>query len=48
MTPGKCRIVYLEEVSVAGLNINDVQVLKQKVYEIMESKLIRYDAAWIS
>ena len=42
MTPGKCRIVYLEEIPVGGLNIEDVQVLKQKVYEIMEKKLIQY------
>jgi len=48
MTPGKCRIVYLEEIPVTGLNIEDVQVLKQKVYNTMESKLIHYDAAWIS
>lgn len=48
MTPGKCRIVYLEEVPVGGLNIEDVQVLKQRVYEIMEKKLIQYDAAWIT
>lgn len=48
MTPGKCRIVYLEEVPVTGLNIEDVQALKQKVYKIMESKLIHFGAAWIS
>jgi 1-acyl-sn-glycerol-3-phosphate acyltransferase len=48
MTPGKCRIIYLEEIPVTGLNIEDVQVLKQKVYNTMESKLIHYDAAWIS
>ena len=47
MTPGKCRIVYLEEVPVAGLSIDDVQALKQKVYSIMENKLIEYKAAWI-
>ena len=48
MTPGKCRIVYLEEIPVADLNIENVQTLKQKVYKIMESKLIQYDAAWVS
>jgi 1-acyl-sn-glycerol-3-phosphate acyltransferase len=47
MTPGKCRIVYLEEIPVAGLSIADVQTLKQKVYTIMENKLIEYKAAWI-
>jgi len=48
MTPGKCRIVYLKEIPVDGLKIEDVQGLKQKVYELMEKKLIEYDAAWIA
>ena len=47
MTPGKCRIVYLEEIPVAGLSIEDVQALKQKVYARMENKLIDYKVAWI-
>jgi len=47
MTPGKCRIVYLKEIPVDGLKIEDVQALKQKTYELMEKKLIEYDAAWI-
>lgn len=42
MTPGKNRVVYLEEVPVNGLTINDIQALKQKVYEIMDSGLRRY------
>jgi len=37
--PGKCRIVYLDEVSVAGLGLSDADVLKQKVFQIMERKL---------
>ncbi len=47
MTPGKCRIVYLDEIPVAGLSAADVQSLKQKVYTTMEKKLIEYKAAWI-
>lgn len=47
MTPGKCRIVYLEEVPVVGLSIDDVQALKQKVYTTIENKLIDNKAAWI-
>ena len=47
MTPGKCRIVYLDEIPVAGLKAGDVQSLKQKVYATMEKKLIEYKAAWI-
>lgn len=48
LTPGKCRIVYLPEISVEGLANNDVAGLKQKVYGVMESKLKEYKAAWIS
>ncbi len=48
MTPGKSRIVYLEEIPVDGLSIGDVQLLKQKVYAVMEKKLMEYKAAWIS
>lgn len=47
LTPGKSRAVYLEEISVAGLTINDVNSLKEKVYGIMEQKLIYYKASWI-
>lgn len=47
LTPGKTRAVYLDEVSVEGLTINDVQGLKTKVYKIMEEKLIEYKAPWI-
>ena len=48
MTPGKCRIIYLEEIPADGLNIGDVQSLKQKVYAAMEKKLMEYKAAWIT
>jgi 1-acyl-sn-glycerol-3-phosphate acyltransferase len=47
LTPGKCRIVYLDEIPVKDLTIKDAQSLKQKVYEIMENKLIEYKATWI-
>ena len=47
LTPGKCRILYLEEIPVEGLKIDDVVWLKQKVYGIMEKKLIEYNVSWI-
>jgi 1-acyl-sn-glycerol-3-phosphate acyltransferase len=47
LTPGKCRIVYIEEIAVDGLTINDVQLLKEKVYKKMEEGLIKYKANWI-
>ena len=46
-TPGKSRIVYLEEIPVDGLTVKEVRYLKEKVYKIMEEKLIAYKASWI-
>lgn len=42
MTPGMSRAVFLDEVSVAGMTMEDVPALKQKVYQIMEAGLRRY------
>ena len=39
--PGKSRVVFLDEVSVESYTIDDVAVLRQKVYDIMEAALIR-------
>ena len=47
LTPGKSRSVFLEEVPVDGLTLDDVQLLKQRVYDLMEKKLIEYKATWI-
>jgi len=47
-TPGKARIVYLDEIPVEGLTLKDVKQLKEKVYAIMEEKLIAYKASWIN
>jgi 1-acyl-sn-glycerol-3-phosphate acyltransferase len=47
LNPGRCRIVYLNEISVEGLTINDTSKLKEKVFVIMENKLKEYQAAWI-
>ena len=46
MTPGRSRIVYLDEIPVIGYTSADVEKLKQQVYAVMETKLIEYDAAW--
>jgi len=45
--PGKCRIVFLKEISVAGLTISDTESLKEKTFKIMESKLVEYKVSWI-
>jgi 1-acyl-sn-glycerol-3-phosphate acyltransferase len=47
LLPGKSRAVYLEEVGVEGLTIDDLQLLKQRVYDLMERKLVAYQASWI-
>jgi 1-acyl-sn-glycerol-3-phosphate acyltransferase len=47
VTPGRSRSVFLDEIPVDGLTISDLPALKQKVYNIMEKKLIEYKASWI-
>jgi 1-acyl-sn-glycerol-3-phosphate acyltransferase len=47
LTPGKTRCIYLEEIAVDSYAIEDVELLKQKVYSIMQQKLIAYNASWI-
>jgi 1-acyl-sn-glycerol-3-phosphate acyltransferase len=42
LTPGQSRVVFLDEVPVAGLTMEDVPALKQKVYAIMEAGLRKY------
>jgi len=34
-------------VSVEGMTMKDVKPLKEKVYQLMEGKLIQYKASWI-
>lgn len=42
LTPGKNRVVYLQEVSVAGLTMAQLPQLKKQVYDIMTEGLIKY------
>jgi 1-acyl-sn-glycerol-3-phosphate acyltransferase len=46
MTPGRSRIIYLDEIPVDHYSLNEVARLKDEVYKKMEEKLIKYDAAW--
>lgn len=46
MSPGRCRILYLDEIPVEGYGPKDVAALRKKVYEIMEKKLTEYHAGW--
>jgi 1-acyl-sn-glycerol-3-phosphate acyltransferase len=47
LSPGISRSVFLEEISTKGLTVNDVTILREKVYQLMERKLIEYKASWI-
>ena len=42
LTPGRNRVVFLQEVSVEGLTFSDIPDLKNKVYELMDAGLRRY------
>jgi 1-acyl-sn-glycerol-3-phosphate acyltransferase len=42
LNPGRCRIVYLEEIPVSGLTIRDTERLKEKTHGIMEKKLLEH------
>lgn len=46
MTPGRSRIVYLDEIQVTGYTLSDVTLLKDEVYALLERKLVEYGAAW--
>jgi 1-acyl-sn-glycerol-3-phosphate acyltransferase len=47
LNPGKSRSVFLPEIDVSAYTVADVGLLKQRVYEMMEESLVRYQAAWI-
>jgi 1-acyl-sn-glycerol-3-phosphate acyltransferase len=47
LTPGRSRAVFLEEISTENFSLDDLPVLKNKVYAQMEKTLVEYNAAWI-
>ena len=47
LNPGPCRAIFLEEVPVQGLTLQDLPLLKERVLMLMESKLRVYKAGWI-
>ncbi|MGN6163551.1 MAG: lysophospholipid acyltransferase family protein [Flavisolibacter sp.] len=47
LNPGKSRAVFLPEVSVEGLTLNDVALLRNRVFSLMENALVQYKASWI-
>jgi 1-acyl-sn-glycerol-3-phosphate acyltransferase len=42
LTPGKNRVIYLEEITTEGLTLQDLETLKHKTYIAMENGLLRY------
>jgi 1-acyl-sn-glycerol-3-phosphate acyltransferase len=47
VTPGRSRVIFLEQIDVIGYTLDDLPLLKQKVMDKMEAKLIEYKASWI-
>jgi 1-acyl-sn-glycerol-3-phosphate acyltransferase len=47
LTPGRCRILYMNEIPVQGLSLADLGSLKKKAHDLMRNKLIEYRASWI-
>lgn len=47
LSPGKSKAVFLAEVPVEGLTVNDVASLKAIVFNQMEAGLIKYGVNWI-
>lgn len=48
LSPGRSRSIFLEPIIVDDYTIQDMAKLKQKVYEVMERKLVEYGASWIT
>jgi 1-acyl-sn-glycerol-3-phosphate acyltransferase len=46
LTPGKNRAVFMDEISTENLSLKDLPDLKDKVYRLMETFLIEYNATW--
>ncbi|RYF87074.1 MAG: 1-acyl-sn-glycerol-3-phosphate acyltransferase, partial [Chitinophagaceae bacterium] len=47
LNPGRSRSIFLPEVAVDGFTLDDVPMLRDKVYRIMEEELIKRGAKWI-
>ena len=42
LTPGLNRVVYLKTIDVSKYTMNDIEILKEKVYQLMDEGLRRY------
>lgn len=48
LNPGRSRAVFLEEILTTQYTIDDTALVRQKVYDLMEKKLLEYKASWIT
>jgi 1-acyl-sn-glycerol-3-phosphate acyltransferase len=48
LNPGRSRAIFLEEIVTTQYTIDDTTLLRQRVYDMMEKKLLEYNASWIS
>lgn len=42
LKPGRNRAIFLEAIDTAGLTMEDLRMLKEKVYKAMEAELVKY------
>jgi 1-acyl-sn-glycerol-3-phosphate acyltransferase len=47
LNPGICRVIWLEEIPVASMELTDVPRLKQQTLDAMSSALRQHNASWI-
>lgn len=47
LNPGRLRTVFLPEVEVEGLTMDDLSALKEKVFKMMEEELVLRGASWV-
>lgn len=47
LRPGPSRAIFLRQVDVRGLTVDDLPRLKQQVFTLMEEGLIRHKVSWI-
>lgn len=48
LNPGPSRAVFLPEIPVEGLTLKDLPGLREKVFRMMETELLMWNASWIS
>lgn len=47
LNPGRSRAIFLEEIPVDGLTVDDVPALREHAYALMTEHLISYGVSWI-